>query len=95
MLSCRDATRLISRSLDEPIGRRKRWALRLHLLFCYWCRRFATQARALHRGLRPGGRLHQKLMDHEEPCLDPEAAQHMEERLQQALAKRNDEGDRC
>lgn len=93
MLSCHDATRLISRRLDEPLGRRERWALRLHLLFCYWCRRFATQVWVLHHGLRPGERLHRKLMDSGERCLDPEAVRHMQERLQQALEKPNDEDD--
>ncbi len=94
MLSCRDATRLISRRLDEPLARRERWALRLHLLFCYWCRRFAAQVRVLHHGLYPGGRLHRKLMDQGGESLAPEAARHMEERLQQALTEPTDENGR-
>lgn len=47
MLSCRDAAARLSREQDEsgPAGRRM--ALRLHLMMCGPCRRYARQLRWL------------------------------------------------
>jgi hypothetical protein len=42
-LSCREASRLISESLDRKLTRRERWSLRIHTLLCRICRRFARQ----------------------------------------------------
>jgi hypothetical protein len=47
MLNCNDISKLISRSLDERLNWRQRLAIRVHLLYCKWCRRFAIQARTL------------------------------------------------
>lgn len=47
MLNCHDISKLISRSLDERLPWRQRLAIRVHLLYCKWCRRFAAQARTL------------------------------------------------
>lgn len=44
LLDCKDATRLISRELDGPLPLGRRLRLRLHLLWCDACRRFARQA---------------------------------------------------
>ncbi len=46
-LSCREASRLISASLDRELSRRERWSLRLHTLFCAACRRFAQQTQMM------------------------------------------------
>ena len=43
MLSCRDVTRRISESMDRPLTRRERRALRLHLLICRFCVRYERQ----------------------------------------------------
>lgn len=53
-MNCRKATLLISRRLDGRLGRRERAALRLHLLMCRFCARFARQTAALHRMLHGG-----------------------------------------
>jgi Putative zinc-finger len=42
-LSCREASRLISESMDRELSRREKWALRLHTILCAACRRFAQQ----------------------------------------------------
>lgn len=47
MMSCREATELVSRSLDAPLSWRQRVALRLHLAMCGLCRGFAGQMRTL------------------------------------------------
>ena len=43
MLSCKDASRVVSQSLDRPISVRERLALGFHLMICKFCRRFARQ----------------------------------------------------
>ncbi|MBI2821952.1 MAG: zf-HC2 domain-containing protein [Acidobacteria bacterium] len=51
MLRCKEATRLISRSMDQPLFWRERLALRLHLAMCRLCRRYQTQLFWLERVL--------------------------------------------
>jgi len=43
LLSCREASRLISEALDRELTRRERWALRIHTIMCSACRRFSAQ----------------------------------------------------
>ena len=50
-LSCREASRLISASLDRELTRRERWALRLHTLLCTACRRFARQTQLIREAI--------------------------------------------
>ncbi|MCC7258284.1 MAG: zf-HC2 domain-containing protein [Gammaproteobacteria bacterium] len=47
MMSCREATELLSRSLDQPLPWRRRLALRLHLTLCSLCRACEVQWRLL------------------------------------------------
>ncbi len=47
MLNCNDISKLISRSMDERLSWHQRLAIRMHLLYCKWCRRFAAQAKTL------------------------------------------------
>jgi hypothetical protein len=51
MLSCKDATRLVSEGLDRRLGFAERVALRLHLLVCDGCTRFKSQMAFLRRAL--------------------------------------------
>lgn len=46
-LSCREASRLISESLDRDLTRRERWSLRLHTLMCTACQRFERQTKLI------------------------------------------------
>ncbi len=43
MLSCKQASQLISQSLDRRLSGRERWSLRFHLIICYMCTRFSKQ----------------------------------------------------
>lgn len=43
MLDCQQASQLISKSLDRQLSWRERFAVRLHLLFCQYCKRFSQQ----------------------------------------------------
>jgi hypothetical protein len=48
MLSCKDATQLISKRLDEPLTFWERFGLKLHLAICYLCRRANKQMTFIH-----------------------------------------------
>jgi hypothetical protein len=52
MISCKEATELVSRSLDSPLDWRQRLGLRLHLLVCSLCREFRRQLLFLREALR-------------------------------------------
>lgn len=43
LLTCKHASELISQSLDRRLTMWERWSLKLHLLICRFCKRFANQ----------------------------------------------------
>jgi len=43
LLSCKDASRVISRMQDEDLSALRRWMLRMHLRACDGCTRFKAQ----------------------------------------------------
>ncbi len=47
MLTCRQATRLLSDAQDCPLPLNQRAALKFHVLICVGCRRFAKQMHTL------------------------------------------------
>lgn len=47
MLMCNEVSRLIASGEAERLGWFKRLELRLHLMMCHHCRRYAEQVRAL------------------------------------------------
>ena len=49
MLSCKEATRLVSEGLDRELPFWQRLGLRLHVVMCRGCSRFARQITALNR----------------------------------------------
>lgn len=52
MLHCKDATRLISQSMDTSLPIVKRIRLRLHLRICEWCARYKRQLLLIRETLR-------------------------------------------
>lgn len=52
MLTCKQATRLASESFDRRLAWRERLGLRVHLLLCVACARFARQIRFLREAAR-------------------------------------------
>ena len=52
MLNCRQVTRLVSQSMDARLRWYERWGMRLHLLYCVWCRRYAAQLQFLRKASR-------------------------------------------
>jgi len=52
MLTCKEATRLVSEAQDRRLGIVERITLGYHLLICHWCRHYARQVRFLSGVLR-------------------------------------------
>ncbi len=52
MLTCKEVSALVSNSLDRRLSWRERLGVRLHLLICKACRRFADQMRFLQTAAR-------------------------------------------
>lgn len=43
VLTCKQASELVSQSLDRSLTRNERWSLRFHLMICAACARFNRQ----------------------------------------------------
>ncbi|MFO1376832.1 MAG: zf-HC2 domain-containing protein [Steroidobacteraceae bacterium] len=52
MLSCHDATRMLSEAQERRLGVLERVSLRLHLAICAACRRFDRQLPLLRHAMR-------------------------------------------
>jgi len=52
LLSCKDASRLASRSQDARLSAFERWKLEMHLKVCAHCTRFEQQLRLMREALR-------------------------------------------
>lgn len=52
MLTCKQASQLLSQSLDRPLTRGERLRLRFHLLICRFCKRFGQQIVGLRTAIR-------------------------------------------
>lgn len=55
MLSCKEATALMSQEQDRPLGLAERLALRLHVLICEGCSNYRRHMRVLRDALRRFG----------------------------------------
>ena len=51
ILSCKEASRLVSRGLDRQLGFGERVALRVHLAICDGCTNFKDQVAALRAAI--------------------------------------------
>jgi hypothetical protein len=52
VISCKEASRLLSQSQDRPLGRFEGWKLRMHLRLCDVCTRFSHQLRFMREALQ-------------------------------------------
>lgn len=82
MLNCRQATRLISQSMDTTLPWHRRLAVKLHLLYCVWCRRYSAQLRVLRKA---SSQLRPEEVTLRAQKLSKETKEQMRSRLQQAL----------
>ncbi|RXZ45275.1 zf-HC2 domain-containing protein [Crenobacter cavernae] len=55
MMNCREASRLISASLDRPLTPWEQGKLRFHLFLCNNCREFTRQMRLIRVAARRAG----------------------------------------
>ena len=52
MLNCKQASELLSQSLDREMTLREKILLRLHLLLCHGCNNFAEQMQVVRKVCR-------------------------------------------
>lgn len=52
MISCKKATELISKRMDEPLSFKEEVSLKLHLFICEFCEKFSQQAGLIRKALR-------------------------------------------
>ncbi len=52
MLTCKDASELLSQAQDRPLGLRERLVLQLHLLICRGCSNFNHQLALIRAAVR-------------------------------------------
>lgn len=72
MLTCHQASQLLSQSLDRKLTRRELIRLGLHLMLCSMCRRFGQQVAGIRALLR---RYRQQIEQDETVTLPAEAKQ--------------------
>lgn len=84
MLSCKEASHLVSESQEHPLGRRERWGLRLHLWMCISCSRFERQIRLLRKALQILNRRAETDM------VGADMPPEVHERIRKALAERDE-----
>jgi hypothetical protein len=82
MLNCKQVARLASQAMDARLPWYQRLGIRLHLLYCVWCRRYIAQLRFLQRATRE---VAGESADFSGPKLSGEAKAQMSKRLQAAL----------
>lgn len=49
---CKEVTMLAEKQLQQPLPLLQRIGLRFHLLYCYLCRRYVKQSKAIDQQLR-------------------------------------------
>ena len=52
LLSCKEATRVVSQAQERTLSAFERWKLRMHLAVCDKCTRFERQIRFMREALR-------------------------------------------
>jgi hypothetical protein len=82
MMNCRQATRLVSQGMDTKLPWHQRLAVRIHLLYCVWCRRYASQLQILRKAAK---QLPKEDLDTSAHKLSDDAKKRMCTRLNEAL----------
>jgi hypothetical protein len=84
MLNCRQVTRLVSQAMDAKLPWHLRLGMRVHLLYCVWCRRYAAHLRFLRKAAKELAPSAGTAPSHR---LSAEAKAQLRTRLQEALRK--------
>lgn len=79
MIACDEASFLVSYKIDHRLGLKKWWQLKMHLLTCHLCRKYAIQI----------GELNRSLDQYRESCTHDTCSHHLSDKasskMQQAL----------
>jgi len=80
--NCKEAIRLQSDALDQPLSRMQRIGLRIHLAICLWCSRYGKQINFLRT-------IAQRCDPDQDPkqTMPPEARERIKRRLQTEINK--------
>jgi hypothetical protein len=76
---CREMVRILSQSMDEPMGPMMRIKKRLHFLICCWCQRYEEQLRYIHQAAR-------QFPEHADEASSAPFPEDAKERIKQKLA---------
>jgi len=82
MLNCRQVTRLVSQSMEVRLPWYQRVGVRFHLLYCIWCRRYASQVQFLRKAAKG---LVIETQNASTAKLSPDAKEQLRKRLEEAL----------
>lgn len=80
MMSCKQATELMTLSEEHPLPATRRLALRMHLLICRHCSRYARQLRYLREVV-------QRLPERQPADPDDRLPEAAKERIKEALQR--------
>ena len=81
MLSCKEATRLVSDSLDRKLQLRVLLLLRIHLLLCKFCTRYRKHLLFIREAIRRHPDRVERLEEPSSPSLSPEARERIKRSL--------------
>lgn len=82
MLTCKEASYLASKKLDEKLTWRESLSLRIHLTICRLCRRYAIEIKKLHKVMQKAGQSSMSILP-----KSVKLSSQSRERIQQALDK--------
>ena len=82
MLNCRQVTRWVSQSMEVKLPWYQRVGVRFHLLYCVWCRRYASQIQFLRKAAKG---LAMETQNASASKLSLDAKEQMRKRLEEAL----------
>ncbi len=82
MLTCKEASHLVSQNQDRPLSFNERLGLRMHLWMCANCRRFERQIGLMRR------LLHLSVRSAETEAADTQLSAEARERIRQAIEER-------
>jgi len=77
--TCNEVSRLTSQALDEKLALRHRLGVKIHLLFCKWCRLYKKQLQVIDDMLR---RCAVDNLTDDSICLSDAARERMKESLE-------------
>jgi predicted anti-sigma-YlaC factor YlaD len=83
MMTCKEASRLISEGQERPMSLMERWGLRIHLWMCDNCRKFDRQIAFLRKALRMLGE------ELETGSQGPDLPSEAKDRIRQVLRDRD------